>query len=371
MVTGFFYLKILFLKNFSKNKLPNTTAAKPQTLDWINNLKVISLFAVIVLHTASLLLMQFGKVPLQDWLVADFYNALVRFAVPVFVMISGALLLHREYELGDFLKRRLSRVVWPFLFWSLVYIGYSWYNEDITFTNDVWGNIHIVLHQLKYGAYYHLWYVYMLIGLYLFIPIISKFVRNASEKEILYFLLIWFMVMIFSQPSLSRFEPLIDVHYFTGYLGYLVLGHYLAFKELPRGLKIPLIVYFFLCLVSITIGTYLFSENSKALSTTMYEPLGPYIVLFSSGIFVLARVTVFKLPQSLVKIRDRIGGFSLGIYLCHALFLVLLGDLAGISYKLCNPALSIPVTALICFVLSFLLIFIISKIPFIGKYISG
>ncbi len=361
---------MLFLKKLFINTLPNLTTTKPQTIDWINNLKVISLFAVIVLHTASPLLMDFKKADLSNWLVADFYNALVRFAVPVFVMISGALLLHREYEPGDFLKRRLSRVIWPFLFWSFIYIGYSWYSEDIAFTNDAWNNTRIILHQLKYGAYYHLWYVYMLIGLYLFIPIISEFVRNATEKEILYFLIVWFVVMIFSQPYLSRYQPLIDVHYFTGYLGYLVLGHYLAFKELPQGLKIPLIIYFFLCLAGITVGTYLFSVNSKGLSTIMYEPLGPFIVLFSSGIFLLARVMAFKVPEILVKVRDLAGGLSLGIYLCHALFLTLLDD-QGISYKLCNPIFSIPITALVCFLLSFLLIFLISKIPFIGKYIGG
>jgi surface polysaccharide O-acyltransferase-like enzyme len=340
-------------------------------LEWVNNLRVIALFAVIVLHTASLLLMDYKKAPLGDWLVADFYNALVRFAVPVFVMISGALLLHREYELGDFLKRRLSRVVWPFLFWSFVYIGYSWYNEDIAFTADAWVNTKVVLHQLKYGAFYHLWYVYMLIGLYLFIPVISKFVRNAAEKEILYFLLVWYVVMIFSQPYLSRFQPTIDLHYFTGYLGYLVLGHYLAYKELPqKNLKTSLVIFFFLFLAGITAGTYLITVNTNALSTIMYEPLGPFIVLFSSGIFLLARVTVFKLPQSLVKIRDLAGGLSLGIYLCHALFLTLL-DNWGVSYKLCTPILSIPITALVCFILSFALIFILSKMPVVGKYMAG
>jgi len=340
-------------------------------LEWVNNLRVIALFAVIVLHTASLLLMEYKKASLGDWLVADFYNALVRFAVPVFVMISGALLLHREYELGDFLKRRLSRVVWPFLFWSFVYIGYSWYNEDIAFTADAWANTKVILHQLKYGAFYHLWYVYMLIGLYLFIPIISKFVRNAAEKEILYFLLVWYVVMIFSQPYLSRFQPTVDVHYFTGYLGYLVLGHYLAYKELPqKSLKTWLIIFFFIFLAGITAGTYIITFNTNALSTIMYEPLGPFIVLYSSGIFLLARVTVFKLPQSLVKIRDLAGGLSLGIYLCHALFLTLL-DNWGISYKLCTPIFSIPTAALICFVLSFTLIFLLSKLPVIGKYITG
>src|ERR1700712_5236121 len=136
---------------------------KPQNIDWINNLRLVALYAVIILHCTSLLLMQYGKVSMNDWLVADFFNAIVRFAVPAFVMVTGALLLNREYEIGDFLKKRLVRVVVPFLFWSLVYVGYSWYNEDITFTDNLWRNIAMVLHLLKVGSSYHLWYVYMLI----------------------------------------------------------------------------------------------------------------------------------------------------------------------------------------------------------------
>ncbi len=349
--------------------MPESTTSRTQTLEWVNNLRVIALFAIIVLHTASLLLMQFGKVALRDWFVADFYNALVRFAVPVFVMITGALLLHREYELGEFLKRRLTRVIWPFLFWSFVYIGYSWYTEQINLSGT-WADISAIGHQLKYGAYYHLWYVYMLIGLYLFIPVIARFVRGASEKEILYFLLVWLVLMTFNEPHLSRFEPQIDLRYFSGYLGYLVLGHYLAYKQLPDGLQTPLIIYFMLFLAGITAGTYFLSVQGKGLSTVMYEPLGPYIVLYASGIFLLARVTAFTLPRRLVKLRDLTGGLSLGIYLCHALFLSLLDD-QGISYKLCSPLLSIPLTALICFALSFMLIFILSKIPLVGKYIAG
>jgi len=351
--------------------LPDSLTTKRQTFEWINNLKIVSLFAVVILHTASPLLMDFKHAGAGYWLVGDFYNALTRFGVPVFVMITGALLLHREYNVTDFLKRRLSRILWPFLLWSLIYIAYSWYDEEIPFSDSVWTNIHTVFHQLKYGAYYHLWYVYMLLGLYLFIPIISKFVRNASEKEIRYFLLVWFVVMIFSQPYLSRFQPLIDVHYFIGYAGYLVLGHYLTFIELPeKGIKTPLIIYFVFCVASITIGTYFLSVNTKELSTVMYEPLGPFIVLYASGVFLLARVFTFKLPDVMVKLRAIAGGLSLGIYLCHALFLTLL-DGQEINYKLFNPAFSIPLTALVCFILSSFLIFIISKIPVIGKYIAG
>ena len=77
-----------------------------QNITWINNLRLIAMFAVIVLHTASPLLFFYNNVPANNWIAADIYNAMVRFAVPVFVMITGALLLHREYELSGFLKKR-------------------------------------------------------------------------------------------------------------------------------------------------------------------------------------------------------------------------------------------------------------------------
>ena len=330
-----------------------------------------ALFLVILLHASSPLLMDVQKAKLSDWLVADFYNALSRFAVPVFVMVTGALTFSKEYELGSFLKKPLSRIIWPFLFWSLVYVGYGWYDEELNFNNDVWYNIMLVLHQLKYGAYYHLWYVYMLIGLYLIIPILSKFIRNASEKEIRYFLLVWFIVVAFSQPYLNRFWPQVDVRYFTGYIGYLVLGYYLANKPVPeRGLLVPLWIFYLVCLSSIVLGTYFITESTHSLSTIMYEPLGPFIILYSAGIFLLVRATPYRAPRWLVGIRDTAGNYSLGIYLCHALFLTLLSDW-GVSYQLCNPYLSIFITALVCFVLSFGLIFILSKIPFIGRYIAG
>jgi surface polysaccharide O-acyltransferase-like enzyme len=343
-----------------------------QNIDWISNLRLIALYAVIILHCSAPLLMGYGKVPLADWWAADIFNALVRFAVPVFVMITGALLLHREYEIGDFLKRRLSRVVVPFLFWSLVYIWYSWYNEEITFGGDVWANIRQVLHLLKYGSSYHLWYVYMLIGLYFFIPIIGKFVRNAGEKEILYFLVVWFAVMALTQPYLSRYNPAVDMHYFAGYAGYLVLGHYLAFKEF--NLKSPrlwMIMLFVVGVAIVSVGTYLIIPYPKWPGTMFYEPVSPGVLILSASIFIAVKYTVPKVSPSVIRVRDFVGKYNYGIYLGHALVLYFLEDPFGISYKLCTPFVSIPLTALICFLITLLLVWIINKLPFVGKWISG
>jgi surface polysaccharide O-acyltransferase-like enzyme len=345
------------------------TTTKPQNFEWINSLRLIALLAVIILHTASPLLMQYGKVPLNDWLTADAYNSLTRFAVPAFVMITGALLLHREYELGDFLKKRLGRVVVPFLFWSLVYVGYSWYNEELIFNGDTWVNIKQVLHQLKYGSSYHLWYVYMLIGLYFVIPIISRFVRNATNKELRYFLVIWLAVMLLGQPYISRFNPQVDLHYFTGYVGYLVLGHYLTYNIAADKRIVAKMFMLFVAVVAIMIfGTYLLYKYNTGLITLLYEPLGPAVVLLSASVFLMARFSTLRVPAFITKAKSFACRYNFGIYLGHALILYVL-EILGINYQLCTPILSIPLTALLCFVLTLLLIWVIDKIPFIGKHI--
>lgn len=346
--------------------------AKTENIDWINNLRIVSLYAVIVLHCTSLLLMQHGKVAMTDWLVADVLNAAVRFAVPVFVMITGALSLHREYEIGGFLKKRLVRVVVPFLFWSLVYIAYSWYNEEIAFTNDAWGNIKVVLHLLKYGSSYHLWYVYMLIGLYFFIPVIGKFVRNASEKEILYFLAVWLAVMLITQPYLVRFNPSVDMHYFAGFAGYLVLGHYLAFKDFSiKHLRLWMGMLFIFSISLIAGGSWLVMQGHRWPGAMFYEPVSPAVVLLSASIFLVFKLSAPKLSPVIIRIRDFAGGYNYGIYLAHALVLYFLEDPLGISYKLCTPLVAIPVTALICFIITLVLVWIVSKVPFLGKWVSG
>ncbi|MDB5141024.1 MAG: yiaH 1 [Mucilaginibacter sp.] len=346
--------------------------AKIENIDWISNLRIIALYAVIILHCTAPLLMQYGKVPLSDWWAADFLNAAVRFAVPVFVMITGALLLHREYEIGSFLKKRLSRVVVPFLFWSLVYIWYAWYNEEISFGSDVWTNIKLVLHLLKVGSSYHLWYVYMLIGLYFFIPVIGKFVRNATEQEVLYFLVVWFAVMTITQPYLMRFNPSVDMHYFAGYAGYLVLGHYLAFKDFNiKNLRLWMILLFVCSIALIAVGSRLIIAYPNLPGTMFYEPVSPAVLMLSASIFMVFKYTLPKVPPVIIRIRDFAGKYNYGIYLGHALVLYFLDDPFGISYKLCTPAVSIPLTALICFLITLLLVWLINKPPFVGKWISG
>jgi surface polysaccharide O-acyltransferase-like enzyme len=342
----------------------------PKTnLSWVNNLRLISMFAVVVLHTASALIFN-TKAPAQDWLVGDFYNALVRFAVPVFVMITGALLLHRDYELGDFLKKRIGRLIAPFFFWSLVYISFRLWNEEFEFGPDAWTNIKFVLHQLKTGSYYHLWYVYLLFGMYLFIPILGKFVKHATKRELLYFWVVWFITMLVSKPYLNRFETAVDLHNFSGYIGYLVLGHYLAYKQFNDKGILPIAwIMFLACVALITAGTWYILNTRHELSTFFYEPIGPFVMVMASSALLIAKHTVVNLPPMLKRMFHNAGSYTLGIYLSHALLLSLF-DLAGINYAIFTPVLSIPAIALACFLLSWLLIYLLGKVPVVKNVIG-
>jgi len=202
--------------------------------------------------------------------------------------------------------------------------------------------------------------------------VLGKFVRNASEKEIIYFLVIWFAVMLITQPYLSHFNPAVDVHYFAGFAGYLVLGHWLAYKEFKiKNLRLWLLLLALGCILIIAFGSKLLIGSSKYPGTMLYEPVNPVVVLLSSSLFLLARLTRVKTSPVFNRARNFADRYTYGLYLAHPLVLYFLDDPLGISYQFAAPVISIPVTALIAFIVSLFLVWLINLIPVVGKWISG
>ena len=134
-------------------------------------------------------------------------------------------------------------------------------------------------------------------------------------------------------------------------------------------------VLFLSGVIVIAWGTLLLYNHYNGISTLMYEPLSWPVVILSSAIFLLMRFAKLKAAGIFISLRDFTGKYNYGIYLAHALILTLLDDpdLTGfsLSYKSFNPYFSIPLTALVCFMLSLLLVYLVNKLPFAGKYISG
>src|SRR5665647_295484 len=157
-------------------------------------LRALAVFAVIILHIASDYVEHYGEISNSDWWAANIYNGLVRFCVPMFVVLSGAFLLRKDRIITtkELLLKRLPKLVIPLIAWSIIYILFKTidYKEPLSSIN--------IPDQLKTfyqePVAYHLWFLYMMIGVYLAWPVINVYIKAATEKNILYFLTLWFIV---------------------------------------------------------------------------------------------------------------------------------------------------------------------------------
>lgn len=326
-----------------------------QTNFGISILRILATFSVIMIHVSGPVIVKFGKVSSFDWNVANFYDSISRYSVPVFFMISGALLLGREFEIKHFLKNRLGKIIPPFLFWSLFYSltnRYVFNNEPL--------NISKIIKDIFYGSEYHLWFVFSLIGVYLITPILQKWIANAKEKDVQYFLIIWVITLFLTIPGVSIYFPKINFSYFAGFIGYFVLGFYL--KKYKKNNSLSSYSFLIIGILITIFGTYFMTYKNNLFYDYFYEYLCLNALMVSIGVFQI--FTKMKNVNAKIKpIISKVDECSFGIYLIHPLMLNILA-LHGISVFFPNTLLGIVIVSLTCFLFSFVVIFIIKKIKF-------
>lgn len=331
-----------------------------QKIIWIETLRVICTFLVVVLHVSSM----YTNIFYQEWQIANMVNTLTRFAVPCFLMITGFLLLGKPIDIKEFFKKRFSRIVIPFVVWGIIYIilklGRTYYYNH----NSVDSLISMGMNLLYNGPTFHLWYIYMLIGLYLFIPIINVFICNASKNLIVYFLLFW-AISLLIQPILIRENIDFKLTYFSGYIGYLILGYYLVRYDIK--IKTLYLIGVFVISFSFTaIVTCYTTIQVQKFTANLYEPLSLNIAILSISAFLLA-----KRLLNIDKIKNiffHLGKYSYGIFLAHVFVLGRLIDF-GLSSNLA-PIYSMIVLSLLCFGISYLLIFLLTRVKMFKRLVN-
>ena len=339
--------------------------------EWICNLRVIATISVILLHVASAVLYKYNQVPNSFWWIGNIYDSFARFSVPMFLMITGALLLGRQHSYPIFLKRKVIRILLPFVFWTAIYIIYN-FIEPPQFNGKLasQSNFEWVLQQIRDGSSYHLWYVYMLLGIYLIIPLITKLVTSVRKMYIALFLIAWVLFIILSTSRTSESNFQWSLWYYFGYLGYLILGYYLSIINTKYKATSALAGFTFLIGLFITAyGTYYYTDINGTFHKLYYAYLTPNVLLMTASIFVLIKNVNIYLSAVLKKTRDLIDKHSYGIYLSHILVLNYL-IMYGVDWDLIHPLIGIPLTTIITLIVSVAIVYLISKIPF-GKYISG
>lgn len=348
-------------------------------LAYADLLRVLATIAVIVLHISAGWL---SAVPVgsADWTVLCTYDALMRWCVPMFVMLSGMFLLDpkKPVPLRSVFFKYILRALAALLVWGVFYALLDYGHVKGRFT---WAGIKSAFHYVLHAqTHYHLWFLYMIIGLYLVTPILRAFVRGASKADFHWFFLLTFLVYslfpVLQELFPNRMSLLMtwvnkfDIHMVLGYVGYYVAGYYLKHYTLSRPAEFMIYLLGILGGVITVWGNAALSVHYGSFNGVLFEYRAPNVVFMTVAIFVLFRY-VLGVSEERDR-RQRLGGVarvSFGIFLVHDFFIMCLRwlDISTLSF---SPLLSVPVLSAVVFLLSFAVAWLLSKIPFIGPYLT-
>lgn len=338
-----------------------------ERIAWVDLLKIIACFLVVFSHNCDPYVAVFDS-DRSTFLAGVFSGSLTRSSVPLFVMMTGVLLLPTTRTMSQFYRRRIGRILPPLIFWSaaLPLFYYLYINRIPLSTNPAINPADYTLFETLRRAVTFifnfnytttpLWYLYMLIGLYLIIPLLNAWLVQATRKELRLFLSVWFITLFI--PYIKMFAPVLGYagnygnmgifgicdwneygtfYYISGFIGYLVLAYYLVTYPLKISLAKTLLYGIPLFLIGYAITSFGFIEVQRYY-------LGNYayleIIWFFTGINVFMMtlpifVIIQKLPVHPNKWLTRAASLTFGIYLCHFFFV-------QVGYDMLTP-LTLPV----------------------------
>lgn len=300
-------------------------------VEYIDVLRVLSMLSVVFLHTAAGSLR--GNIGSAVWHISNVLTSIMSISVPVFFMISGAMLMSSKKTLSiEFTyKKRISKMFIPFLVWSIAAIAY-YQAPNLLHTGTIdWRAVAKKLVIMpSQAAAVHLWFMYALIPLYILSPILKKLVDTMTEDLVKYMLIIWLAFSSFLPTVASlapvKFQPLLvldpnyNLNIMNGYLGYFLIGYYLLNygERISKKLLIGIIAVD-TAVISLgswwkTIETGSYSEIFK-----VYSRL--FILILSIAVFLLAKELMAerRLPRTVSGILQVLSNTSFGVYLLHNL----------------------------------------------------
>lgn len=340
---------------------------------WIDWLKFLAIFGVIGIHVTSPLInpQYFAS---SQWFQGVYLGSLFRFGIILFVMASGYLILRRQQSIYE-IPKRAKRILLPFIFWLLVYafikvviindLGPSWNLYDLI-AYIFRGFLDPTIISVQF------WYVYMIFGLYLLSPILSRWIQNAPIKEIEYFLMIWVCICIIQFSNVNTI--LVDyLRYFTGAIGYFILGYYLTIKEkdLLKDRSFGLMMFLLGSVITIlgTITVSLMMQNHSYFFIRLGD-ITPGACLQGVGLFIIIFNTNFnRLKEKINNIAVRFSAASYGIYLVNVLIVNILEKIHLFDLK-AFPIIGILILITLTLLIGLVIVEIMDKIPIL-KYFSG
>ena len=368
---------------------------------WLDVLRLVALLMVIAGHSVDM----YNATPQDDpmngfW--GAFIGSLIRPSVPLFAMMTGLLLLPVRESAGDFYRRRIPRVLVPMVIWSAIYYLVPWltgvlgmdlsvvsilYPFEFSPSQDFGDALHnIAMIPFAFNGYTtHMWYIYMLIGLYLIMPFFSAWIEKNDRTLVRTFIIMWccslmlpYLSQILSPDLFGRcaWNEFGTFYYFAGFAGYLLLGHILGKgNPLPSRKIIAMgaMLYFAGYIITYTgfssmIVQYSY-EQEPELIEMFWQFCSPNVALMAIGMFLAAqRVKIHS--ERVQRALANITKCGFGIYLMHY---ILLGPIILLLLPLGLPT---PVCVIVTVILVFLLCWgvvnaMYKLLPRVARYIVG
>lgn len=347
-------------------------------IEWIELLRIVSIFAIVILHVASKGVFDNLKINTAGWIWLNAFHSLTKFGVCCFIMISGALFLNldKKITIRDIFQKYIKRIVMIFLTWSSVYTVFSMAVKVLIRKQQF--SISDILSNFLNG-YVHLWFLYMIVGLYLLTPILRKIVEDKQITE--YFIVlcgIFFflpnMLCIFPNVQIFVENILRNKMYFyfgMGYIAYYVIGNYLYKYEISNKVRNSIYVLG-ICssIYTVAVSTW-YSRKVGEVSVAPYLNTTLNIAIISSAVFLLFKYQIGK-SEFLHKHSKKIcclGSCTLGIYVIHVALVEIFSTKVIYLFNYRFLYLTVPILSMIIFIISLCITLVIKKIKLIGNKI--
>lgn len=334
---------------------------------WLDNSRTIAVFAVVFLHVAAGVVLG-NEVGSEYWWIGNLYDSAVRWCVPVFVMISGALLLdpNKEEPITTFYKKRISRILMPIIAWSLAYL--TWVALKTLLSGREITVADLATRLLSGKPYYHMWFLYMILGLYLFVPFFRMVTRLASKKEILLLTGIAFLISAtnYAHDEMHSTEPGLFISWFLSYIPYFFAGYLVRIDDnaYPKAL---LWLAFFASVALTSYGCYMAAEKAGlAAGLYFYGYLSITVIPMSISAIYLLKAT--SAPPQKENLAKKLSALTLGVYLVHPMVLEIMQQL-GFGVETFHVAISIPIVSSAVFLVSLIITEIIERTPYLRRTI--
>ena len=348
---------------------------KKNRIYYFEILRAIACLSVIMVHaSAQYAIKDIGSI---NFWTGNIIDGLVRFGVPVFVMISGALMLDKDYEFSKKkLNKHIVKIIIFFISWSVIYCVYFKVMEPIIRHEEI-NRMDVIISVIR--GKYHLWFCYLIVGLYLIVPLLRLWVKEENVKYVDYFikLSIIFTFLIPQIIEIGKYynnffdylnevmENSLKLRYVGGYTTYFILGWYLHNHEIKNKKLINILGI--LGIVISIFGTYIVSKSTGE-SVTMYRNLSLNVFYPSISIFLLIKSKFKNKDNKENKIIKTISKNSLGIWAMHVFVITKMDRL--LSKAGCEIAIiNITVLFVTSFIISYIGSIILSKIPVIKRII--